>query len=588
MFRRLRGAFIPSLISLLCFGQSNHGQPVPSPTPVTAGNIVSLSPQTVSFGQSAGTSVSDSSVALSSMPNLLGQAIALYRKGDFDAALAKYQAVLQEKPKSPDALAGIIRIYLKQKKVDQASHAADQALALSDAPRIRVAHGEVLFRQGRIDEADKEWVGVVNSGYPEARAYLGLARVYRAAAMYKSAEKMILKAHTIDPTDPDIQRRWMGTLSRSERIKYLEDALAGENNWDAEERENTAEYLQYLKERAKRKVPPCRLVSKVTATEAPLVRLMSDPKHLRGYGLSVVLNGHKNSLMLDTGASGIVVRRGIAEKAGISKVTATKIGGIGDKGRKNAYIGIADSVKIGDLEFQHCPIEVIESRSVVDEDGLIGTDVFEDFLVDIDFPDEKLRLGELPRRPGESELKPALKDEEDDPDDAQAAESSDNSEVADAKNSAPLHRPGPQDRYIAPEMQSYTRVLRFGHQLLVPTKIGDVPPKLFILDTGAFSNSISPAAAREVTKVHGDSDTTVKGISGTMDKVYSANKAVLQFGRLRQENQGMIGFDTTPLSESTGTEVAGFLGFAMLRFLEIKIDYRDALVDFSYDRNRWH
>jgi hypothetical protein len=50
----------------------------------------------------------------------------------------------------------------------------------------------------------------------------------------------------------------------------------------------------------------------------------------------------------------------------------------------------------------------------------------------------------------------------------------------------------------------------------------------------------------------------------------------------------MIGFDTTPLSESTGTEVAGFLGFAMLRFLEIKIDYRDALVDFSYDRNRWH
>ena len=399
---------------------------------------------------------------------------------------------------------------------------------------------------------------------------------------------MINKAHELAPDDPEIQERWITTLSPSERIKYLEAALAGENNWDAERREDTASYLQYLKQRAKRKDRPCRLVSKVTATETPLVRLMTDPKHLRGYGLSVVLNGRKSSLMLDTGASGILVRRGIAEKAGISKVTATKIGGIGDKGRKNAYVGIADSVKIGDLEFQNCPIEVMESRSVVDEDGLIGADVFDDFLVDIDFPNEKLRLSELPKRPGESELTPSLKDEEDVAGDAQPAEPSDNSEAADAKVSSPSHRPGPQDRYIAPEMQSYTRVLRFGHQLLVPTRIGDVPPKLFILDTGAFNNSISPAAAREVTKVHGDSDTTVRGISGAMDKVYSANKAVLQFGRLRQENQDMIGFDTTFISDQTGTEIAGFLGFAMLRLLDIKIDYRDALVDFSYDRNRWH
>jgi Aspartyl protease len=344
--------------------------------------------------------------------------------------------------------------------------------------------------------------------------------------------------------------------------------------------------LQYLKERAKRKDRPCHLVSKVTATETPLVRLMMDPKHLRGYGLSVVLNGHKNSLMLDTGASGILVRRGIAEKAGISKLTATKIGGIGDKGRRNAYVGIAESIKIGNLEFQSCPIEVMESRSVAEEDGLIGADVFDDFLVDIDFPNEKLKLSELPKRPGESGMTPALKDEEDDSDDAQIAEQPERFGAADTKGSPP-HRLELQDRYIAPEMQSYTRVLRFGHQLLVPTRIGDVPPKLFVLDTGAFTNSISPAAAREVTKVHGDADTTVKGISGAMDKVYSANKAVIQFGHLRQENQDMIGFDTTSVSDSTGTEVSGFLGFTTLRFLDIKIDYRDALVDFSYDPKRW-
>jgi len=35
-----------------------------------------------------------------------------------------------------------------------------------------------------------------------------------------------------------------------------------------------------------------------------------------------------------------------------------------------------------------------------------------------------------------------------------------------------------------------------------------------------------------VTRIQGDSDTTVKGISGSVKNVYSASKAVLQFGRL--------------------------------------------------------
>jgi len=41
-------------------------------------------------------------------------------------------------------------------------------------------------------------------------------------------------AHQIDPADPDIQEQWIGTLSSSERIRYLEKSLAGDNNWDAD------------------------------------------------------------------------------------------------------------------------------------------------------------------------------------------------------------------------------------------------------------------------------------------------------------------------------------------------------------------
>ena len=113
-------------------------------------------------------------------------------------------------------------------------------------------------------------------------------------------------------------------------------------------------------------------MSKVKNTETPLVRLLADPSHLRGYGLTVELNGTRTKIMLDTGAGGIVVKRHIAEKAGIAKLTETKIGGVGDKGLKNAYIGTADTIRIGELEFHDCPVEVMESRSVAEEDGLIG------------------------------------------------------------------------------------------------------------------------------------------------------------------------------------------------------------------------
>ncbi len=518
----------------------------------------------------------------------LSAALALTRKGDFDAAIKKYQQFLQETPKSPEAYAGLTRVYLKKQDVTQANDTIIKALQVTDSWPVRVALGEVYFRQGKIHEAEQEWVTVINSKHLDARAFLGLARVRRAIAMNKSAKTMIDKARQLDPSDPDIERFWVWTLPSPERIKYLESYLSEATESDAAERDNLQSYLSYLKERAKQRNPYCRLVSKVKTTQTPLVRLLIDPSHLRGYGLSVDLNGTRSNLMLDTGASGILVKRQTAERAGITKLTETKVFGIGDKGAKNGFVGIANSIRVGELEFQNCPVEVIEGRSVGGEDGLIGADVFEHFLVDIDFPNEKLKLSELPKRPGDGDQELALKSEEDDSDEPDASGKSDLATEAGAKEAASKANPsGPQDRYIAPEMRSFTQVFRFGHDLLISTKVGDTPMKLFLMDTGSLTNFISPEAAREITHVHGDSDMTVSGISGTVKKVYRADKAILQFGNLRQENQDMTAFDMSRISEGNGTEVSGFLGFVVLRFLDIKIDYRDALVDFSYDDKRY-
>jgi len=325
-------------------------------------------------------------------------------------------------------------------------------------------------------------------------------------------------------------------------------------------------------------------VSNVTAAETPLVRLMVDATHLRGYGLTVEVNGKKSKLLLDTGASGITINRNLAAKAAVTNISYTEIGGVGDKGNQNAYVGLVDSLGIGQLEFQNCTVHVLERRSVIGEDGLVGADVFSAFLVDIDFPKEKLRLGELPKRPGEAAAKIALQMER--PESSSGGEESP-PKTAEGKSAATPQPPrsGPQDSYVVPEMKSYTRVYRFGHYLLVPTSIGDTPLKLFLLDSGG-GNTITPSAAAEVTKVSGDSFTIVKGLRGSVNQVYRADQAVVQFGHLRQQMQNLVTFDLTRLSESAGTEVSGIIGFATLRLLDLKIDYRDGIVDFQYDANR--
>ena len=212
---------------------------------------------------------------LSSLPpSPLTDARLLYEKGDFEGAIGKYHEIIAAKPKSPDAYAGLIRTYLKMKDVRQASETATKALEAVDWCRCAWRSARSTSGQGKIAEAEKEWVTVVNSGRQDAHAYLGVAKVRYAISMYKSGWSMIEKAHAIDPTDPDILRAWIRKLSAKDRIKFLTDYLASENNDDEETRDGMRHYLEYLQARAKDPRGACHLVSKATNTETPLVRLL--------------------------------------------------------------------------------------------------------------------------------------------------------------------------------------------------------------------------------------------------------------------------------------------------------------------------
>lgn len=492
----------------------------------------------------------------------LAEAVRLYRSGQFDLAAAEYKAILQAEPASGDAHAGLVRVYLKQEDVRRAS---EQALAGLKAdplsPSIRTALGEVYFRQGRIEEADQQFVNVVNTGAADARAYLGLARVRQAASMRRLARDAIETAYKLDPADPDIQELRMGPLKLPQQIEALERYLATPTGGDAEDRRRMQQHLGLLKEMQKHPGRPCTLVRAPASSETALVPIAIGPFHMSGFGLNVKVNGQDSRLLLDTGASGFTINKKLADKARIALLAPAAIAGIGDEGSRSGYWGHAESIRIADLEFRDCLVEV-SPKIPSSADGLIGADVFSDYLVSVDFPRQKLKLTELPRRPGKNQG---------------VALDTENREASDFPEEL-------QDRYIAPEMRSYTRIFRFGHSLLIPTRIGNAPPKLFLIDTGSVRNYISPEAARETTKVHRDPDEQVRGLSGDVDKVHSADKVVFQFSHFRQESQELVAFDLSDVSRQTGTEVSGILGFVTLRLFEIKIDYRDGLVDFVLDK----
>jgi tetratricopeptide (TPR) repeat protein len=488
--------------------------------------------------------------------DLLQQATLLYRAGKLGPALQKYKLIRESSPGSPQGYAGMARIYLKQGNVEGAAQVINEGLALSNSDDLHIALGEIYFRRGQILDAEREWSAVVNAGSRSARAYLGMARVSNALALYEEGKAMIGKARKLDSIDPDIEVEWNATLPVAERIRRLNNYLESPEGARADDRGNSQHYLDYLKMLANA-AGNCQLVQPRDSAELPMIRILADAEHVRGFGLKMSINGRKAELMLDTGVSGILLSRRLAEKARLMKMAETRIGGIGDGEANSGYVAIASSVNVGELEFRDCPVRVLSEGSVVDEEGVIGADFFQQFLVNLDFPELKLRLGALPKR-----------------------------SEGDADGSAGLQMKL-EHRYRSPEMSLYTQAYRFGAYLLVPTRVGDGRDRLFVLDTGGSASQITPSAAREVTQLRGDSGTTISGINGKVRDVFSADHVSLQLGRLPGQSRNLMSFDLTPVSNSVGTEVSGTLGFDVLRSLNIKIDYRDALVDFQ-DSKRWN
>ena len=477
---------------------------------------------------------------------------ALMKKGKLTDAVAAFKALVEKDPTLADAHAGLVRCLLSSNQLDEADGAAKKALAaLAGSAVVHAAVGDVAFRSGNFADAEKEYRAALKIDTNSARAVYGMGRMLHMVSLNKRAKENFVRAHELDPDDEQIFEHWVETLPYAERLEVIKKS-AGDHPTDVQ-----ANRIRFLTAMAGKQ--PWVLASELKPTELKAVPYgkeltgvydinRSGPMNIsKGYGLQVKFNDRASAvLLLDTGAPGITIGRKLAEKAGAVKIADSRIGGIGDQGSTLSYEAWIDKITIGSVQFHNCVVTVSSKNNVADEAGLIGADVFDKFLVTLDFREQKVLLAPLPKNPN--------------------AGSDDNPA---------------QDRYIAPEMQSFTKFYRFGHDIVVPVVVNDKAVGNFVLDTGADLNIMSPKLASQVTKASADGDYNMKGVSGRVQEVLTGQKAILQFAKMRIESHDLPVFSTDNISASEGTEIAGFIGIRTLVQMKMAIDYRDGLVNLE-------
>jgi len=488
-----------------------------------------------------------------------------FNKRNYSEAESLYRAAASAASAEPDfaaATAGLVRSLIDENKSHEAVDTANAALKLHPTNAVLLdALGEAYYRRGETDQAAVTWNAAGKADPCNAHVHLDMARFFHFNAEYASEQRQLEVAHQLAPHNKAIPRPYSATAhteTKEEMIDRLTDRLdSSELSPDAKASlQRTINVLQAQSRGT------CEVTNPKPTSQIPIVPIANGPTDMYAAGLEVTLNGKKKRFELDTGASGLLLSRSVARAAGLISEAESQGGGIGDQGPTTELLAHVDDIKIGDLDFHNCLVRIFDKKDVLQVDGLIGADVFSSYLVTIDVPSRMVRLAPLPPRP----------------DDTAATSQTLDTSGADAQNES-----APRNRYVAPEMATWTKVFRSGHMLIFPTNINKGPWRLFLMDTGAsYEGLISIDAAKEVTGVRG-SDIVIRGVSGKVNDVHSADDITIYFGGVGQQLHGVPAVDLSAVGRSSGVEISGLIGFVTLRELIITIDYRDSLVHVVYD-----
>ena len=392
-------------------------------------------------------------------------------------------------------------------------------------------HGEIDFRRGSFDKAERLYKEALGMDSKNARAHFGLGKLAMARGKHKQSVTELKRAIELDPKEP-IYRL------------YASDAFGIQKNY-AEQRKQVEEYLRLNpsdEDRVTEAKAGLEMLKALGTSEIAVVTAPDKPAPIRlreSLNLifaRVMINGQgPYEFALDTGATQTVLSDKLIDTLGLQPVTSTIVYGIGGTGKVESKLFNLKEVSIGDVKIKNLPVGTFNDPLLSQlADGILAASAFSDFVVTVNYPSDQLELSR--------------------------------------KNNS------------APAGAEVIPVWFFSNLLLLPLDVNGQRGN-FIIDTGAVTTvlSLNMAAKLGITENTPGSKANVgiSGVGGFEGTILKVENVTFKTAKNSETFPQVVAIDLKQLSKMIGTEVSGVAGYDFFSDYKVTLDYNAVEVRLS-------
>jgi tetratricopeptide (TPR) repeat protein len=241
-------------------------------------------------------------------------------------------------------------------------------------------NADQLLREGRFDGAERAFKRVLRQDPNDAHAAAGIGYIALLSNRFEDAETFLTKALTLAPSDTSSQGQLGDCFVRQDKLAQAVGPLRASGNPFA---------MTHADVYASMSGQPWQ-VHGADSTRVPFIALDPLP-----FIQAQVNGGPLRNIGLDTGVTSMALSKAVADELGLQAVSSFQGG---PPGRTiPIYVGVLDSLTIGDIELRNFPIVWNDFPTPTTPDGTptagwIGTTLFYHFQTTMDYANQALAL----------------------------------------------------------------------------------------------------------------------------------------------------------------------------------------------------
>jgi tetratricopeptide (TPR) repeat protein len=460
----------------------------------------------------------------------------LFRQGHLEEAKIELQNALKQSPNSIDLLVSLGRVLLVEDNFDEASDQVRRALRLAPTnPDALTLYGHCLFREGNFKLAETQYRKSLRLDPRQAGAHLGLGRLYLTKLQRTQSIEAFQMAIDLAPNEEDhyffASEAYGAAKNYSKQVECLEKYLSLKPKFNEERVQNARALLTFFRSLEN------QAVARIAEPARPYV-IPFQPF----YGLmlaEVQVNGQgPYRFLVDSGATATVLSNALLDELKIPTLSNAVTSCVGGTGKTATRLAKVDRFKTGDLELINLPVSSFDNAIFAELiDGVLSTADLADFLITLDYPDQKILL------------KP--------------------------RSAAGSPKPSVQAESSGVEVPF--RIL--GNLILLPVSINKQSAQNFLFDTGAVTSALSKRQAAFLG-VRDDTpkakvDLQFAGACGVTQSVLSVDQVDLSLQTMMTPYAKILAVELKEISKELRTEVSGILGGDFYSKRKVTIDYHN-------------